>query len=145
MTTIRVELDERSYDIRIVSGDRTGLGAFARQRCKGSMAFVVSDEHVSTHADAAADALATEGFRPMMAVIPSGEVHKSLSTANYLYDALAEVQADMIGPLAGGLGDLGGAGGIPGISGIPGLPGMPPLPGGGDVPGIPGRSDDGEH
>jgi len=55
MTTIRVDLGERSYDIRIVSGDRRGPGPFARERCRGSLAFVVSDEHVSPHADAAAE------------------------------------------------------------------------------------------
>jgi nucleoid-associated protein EbfC len=76
-----------------------------------------------------------------------------LAASRDAYSALAEVQADMIGPLAGGLGDLGGAGGIPGlpdisgISGIPGLPGLPPLPGGDSdgTPGIPGQSEDGEH
>jgi nucleoid-associated protein EbfC len=77
-----------------------------------------------------------------------------LAASRDAYSALAEVQADMIGPLAGGLGDLGGAsgipGGIPGISGIPGIPGLPGLPSQPGSPetgsdGIPGRSEDGEH
>ena len=75
MTTLRTQLGERSYDIHVTSGDRAGVGPFARQRSRGSLAFVVSDEHVGEHADAVADALAAAGFRPVMAVLPSGEVH----------------------------------------------------------------------
>ena len=94
MTTIRVQLGERSYDIRIVSDDLRGLGPFARERCRGSLALVVSDEHVSAHADAAADALTAAGFRTAMSVLPSGEAQKSLVTAAHLYDGLAELRAD---------------------------------------------------
>jgi nucleoid-associated protein EbfC len=42
------------------------------------------------------------------------------------YRALSEVQAEMMGPLAGG---LGGAGGLPGVAGLQGIPGFPVLPG----------------
>ncbi len=112
MTTIRVQLGERSYDIRIVSDDRRGLGPFARERCRGSLAFVVSDEHVSAHADAAADALAAAGFRIATSVLPSGEAQKSLVTAAHLYDGLAEIQADrrtLVVAVGGGvIGDVAG-------------------------------------
>jgi hypothetical protein len=47
MTTIRVNLGDRSYDIAIRSGDSGGLGPFARQRCRGSVACVVTDENVA--------------------------------------------------------------------------------------------------
>jgi 3-dehydroquinate synthase len=112
MTTIRVDLGERSYDIHIVTNDARGVGAFARQRSRGSLAFVVSDEHVSPHADAVADALTAAGFRSVQALLPAGEVHKALATACYLYDALAEVQADrqtLVVAVGGGvIGDLAG-------------------------------------
>ena len=52
-------------------------------------------------------------------------------------DALAELQAEMMGPLAGGLGDLGGGMGLPGIPGMPGISGPPPS-GGLGGPGGPG-------
>jgi nucleoid-associated protein EbfC len=57
------------------------------------------------------------------------------------YRALGEIQAKMMGPLAGG---LGGAGGLPGMPGIPGIPGFPVLPGqveeaGNEPPGEPGQ------
>jgi len=42
------------------------------------------------------------------------------------YRALSEIQAQMLGPLAGG---IGGAGGLPGVPGLQGLPGFPVLPG----------------
>jgi nucleoid-associated protein EbfC len=64
-----------------------------------------------------------------------------LAAARDAYRELAEVQADMMGPLAGGLGGMPGAeGGVPGsgggVPGVPGLPGIPGLPG---VPGLPGE------
>ncbi len=112
MNTIHVELGERSYDIRIVSDDRHGLGPFARERCRGSMAFVVSDEHVSQHADAAANVLSAAGFRTAMSVLPSGESQKALVMASHLYDGLAEIQADrntLVVAVGGGVtGDLAG-------------------------------------
>jgi nucleoid-associated protein EbfC len=47
-----------------------------------------------------------------------------LAASRDAYRALADVQAEAMGPLAGGLGGAGGAG-----AGIPGLPGMPGIPG----------------
>ena len=46
-----------------------------------------------------------------------------LAACRDAYRALGDVQADMMGPLAGGIP------GIPGLPGLPGLPGQPPLPG----------------
>ena len=56
-----------------------------------------------------------------------------LAACRDAYRALGDVQADMMGPLAGGFGGVpgseGGGPGIPGLPGLPGLPGQPPLPG----------------
>ena len=52
-----------------------------------------------------------------------------LAACRDAYAALGDLQAEMMGPLAGGLGDLGGSVGLPGIPGLPGAPGLPPLPG----------------
>jgi nucleoid-associated protein EbfC len=51
--------------------------------------------------------------------------------------ALADVQAEAMGPLAGGLGA--GGGGIPGLEGLPGFPGLPSAPGSSQPP-IPGTT-----
>ena len=112
MNTLRVNLGDRSYDIAITSGDTAGVGPFARQRCKGSAAFLVSDEKVRPHADAVAQALIAAEFRVTMAVLPSGESQKSLASASSLYDRLADIQADrktLVVAVGGGVvGDLAG-------------------------------------
>src|SRR5262245_52438174 len=112
MTTLRVNLGERGYDIHITSGDRRGLGPYARERVSGSLAFIVSDEHVGEHADRVADDLASAGFLHEMAVLSSGETQKALPVASYLYDGLAEAQADrktLVVAVGGGvIGDLAG-------------------------------------
>jgi 3-dehydroquinate synthase len=112
MHTIRVDLGPRSYDIAVTSGAVAGIGAFARQRATGSRAFVVTDEHVSAHADAVAASLREVGFEPLIVALPSGEGQKALATASQLYDRLAEVRADrrtLVVPVGGGvMGDLAG-------------------------------------
>jgi 3-dehydroquinate synthase len=112
MTTIHVNLGERSYDIAITRGDRAGLGTFARESCRGTLAVVVADENVVAHADAFAASLSVAGFRTAVEVVPAGETSKSLVGAARLYDRLAEVQADrktLIVAVGGGVvGDLAG-------------------------------------
>jgi 3-dehydroquinate synthase len=112
MAMIRVKLGDRSYDISVVTDDRRGLGPFARARCRGAFAFIVSDEHVGQHADAVANALADAGLRTAVSVLPSGESQKSLVVASHLYDGLAATQADrntLVVAVGGGvIGDLAG-------------------------------------
>ncbi len=112
MQSIRVQLGERSYDIAIASGESTAIGSFARQRTKGNLAFVVTDEHVLEPADLVAASLRQAGFEPLLVSLPSGEAQKSLSMASYLYDRLAEVRADrraLVVAVGGGvIGDLAG-------------------------------------
>jgi nucleoid-associated protein EbfC len=77
--------------------------------------------------------------------IDSGDPAETASTLSDLilaasrdaYRALADVQAEAMGPLAGSLGGAGG--GIPGLPGMPGMPGQPPAPGTGQ-PTIPGTT-----
>ncbi len=110
--TVRVNLGERSYDIVVTSGDTAGLGPFARQRCRGTLAFLVTDEHVQSHADAAARTLGAVGFRVGKAVLRPGEQQKTLGSASLLYNHLADLQADrqtVIVAVGGGvIGDLAG-------------------------------------
>ncbi len=110
-TTVQVRLGERSYDVAVVSG-ADGPGPFARQRCRGALAFVVTDEHVTPHADAAAASLTAAGFRVSTTVLPPGEQQKALSVAAHLYDQLADLHADrrtLVVAVGGGVvGDLAG-------------------------------------
>lgn len=112
MATVHVNLGARSYDIAVTSGERGGLGSFARQRSAGSLAFLVSDEHVSDHAAAVATALTAAGFKTASITLPAGEAQKALTTAALLYDRLAELQADrktLVVAVGGGvMGDLAG-------------------------------------
>jgi 3-dehydroquinate synthase len=112
MTTVRVNLGERSYDIAIVSDHCAGLGPFARERTRGSAAFVVADEHTRPHAEAAVATLSNAGFRTTLDVLSSGESQKALSVASRLYDRLADLNADrrtLVVAVGGGVvGDLAG-------------------------------------
>jgi 3-dehydroquinate synthase len=112
MTGIRVLLGERSYDIHITSDDPSGVGAFARQRSSGLLAFVVGDSNVTSQAEAVASSLGTAGFRVVRASVPAGEESKSLARASGLYDQLADARADrgtLIVAVGGGVvGDLAG-------------------------------------
>jgi len=74
-----------------------------------------------------------------------------LAACRDAYDALGDLQADMMGPLAGGLGDLGASAGLPGLPGLtpPQIGGQPggfgqPLPADDDEPG-PDTPKPGEH
>jgi hypothetical protein len=59
-----------------------------------------------------------------------------LAASRDAYRALADVQAKLMGPLAGSFGGAGGSGtGGPGVPGLPGLPGLPGFPGQPTLPG----------
>ncbi len=111
-TTIRVNLGDRGYDIVITSQDPAGLGPFARQRCRGTNAIVVTDQNVEQLAKGAMASLQAAGFQTTLAILPPGEAQKSLSAASELYDRLAEIQADrrtLLVAVGGGvMGDLAG-------------------------------------
>ncbi len=112
MDSVRVQLGDRSYDIAVTSGDFDGLGPFVRQRAKGRQALIVTDEHVIAHASKVAEALDRVGLRTILVSLPAGEEQKSLATASYLYDQLAEMRADrqtLVVAVGGGvIGDLAG-------------------------------------
>jgi 3-dehydroquinate synthase len=112
MKSLRVPLAERSYDMVITRNDLAGVGAFARERCAGTGAFLVVDENVAVHADRVRAGLEGAGFRTASAFRPSGEEQKSLAVAAELYDALIDLPADrrtLVVAVGGGvIGDLAG-------------------------------------
>jgi 3-dehydroquinate synthase len=107
-----VNLGPRSYDIVVTSDDVAGLGPFARQRCRGELALVVTDANVEVHARRVAAVLENAGLRPRLVTLPSGEAQKALPVASHLYDRLADLQADrrtLVVAVGGGvIGDLAG-------------------------------------
>lgn len=112
MPSLRVNLGPRSYDIVVTTNDRAGLGSFARQRSPGTAALVITDAHVSQHADAVKQVLEQAGFKTSVAVRPAGEAQKSLDVAAALYDGLLDLPADrktLVVAVGGGvIGDLAG-------------------------------------
>jgi 3-dehydroquinate synthase len=112
MSAVHVHLGERSYEIQITSGDRTGIGPFAAACSSGRRAFVVTDEQVAYHLPALISALDLASFNTTTATLPSGETQKALAVASSLYDRLVDFRADrktLIVALGGGvIGDLAG-------------------------------------
>jgi 3-dehydroquinate synthase len=109
---VNVNLGPRSYDIAVCSNAPDGVGVFARQRSRGSLAFILTDLHIAPHADRVAASLRAAGFQTHTVTLPSGEAQKSLKTAELLYDALVNLHADrrtLVVAVGGGvIGDLAG-------------------------------------
>lgn len=110
--SLRVDLGPRSYDIVITTDDSAGIGAFARERVKGTSAVVVADGNVAGHARSIEQSLQASGFRTSVALRPPGEGQKSLAAAGELYDRLLDLHADrhtLVVAVGGGvIGDLAG-------------------------------------
>jgi 3-dehydroquinate synthase len=112
MTSIRVQLGARSYDIVVTTKDTAGVGSFARARLRGSLVLIVTDEHVVEHAERVRRTLEAAEFRAALAVLAAGEGQKSQAGASTLYDRLVELQADrraaVVAVGGGVVGDLAG-------------------------------------
>ncbi|WP_422930701.1 3-dehydroquinate synthase [Singulisphaera sp. PoT] len=116
---VRVELGPRSYEVRVVSGDRDGFAGFARSSLDATWsgrtchrALLVTDENVAEYHTPLVEAFASVDITATLAVVPSGETSKSLAVASDLYDDLVRLRADRhtaIVALGGGVvGDLAG-------------------------------------
>src|SRR3954471_17434303 len=113
MSTVRVNLGPRSYDIAITSGDALGVGPFVRKSLpQSSTALVVCDSNTQPQGRAVEAALAAEGIRTALATVPAGESSKSLEQLAKLYDALYDLAADrktaVVAVGGGVIGDLAG-------------------------------------
>jgi len=111
-TTLRVNLGPRSYDIAIVHDAMDEIGAFIRQRSKGSSALVVADRNVATAAMEIVDAIMAHGICARLVMLPPGEGQKALEVAASLFDELIDLPADrktLVIAVGGGvIGDLAG-------------------------------------
>lgn len=113
MRTVRVELDERSYDIRI--GDQLvgELGRYCSRLGLGRRCAVISDTTVAPlYAEAAIRSLKGAGFDPVAGNIFAGEQSKNLRSVNSCYTTLARHRLErksFVVALGGGVvGDLAG-------------------------------------
>ncbi len=111
--TVRVELAERSYDIRIGEDNLSEAGTFLLGQGRVTHTVILTDSHVDTpHARAVAESLAAQEVNVDMIVIEPGEPTKSVEAAASLWDAILEMGADrrsvMVAVGGGVVGDLAG-------------------------------------
>ncbi|ONF95781.1 3-dehydroquinate synthase [Sphingomonas jeddahensis] len=110
MTTIRVALGARSYDVVIEAGllGRAGehLAPLVGKRCVP----IVADANVAVHLETLRESLDAAGIASKPIVIPAGERSKSWATLETLTDRLLELgveRGDHVVALGGGvIGDL---------------------------------------
>lgn len=113
MTTVSVNLSERSYSIEIGTDNLSELGAHVRRWVKATHAVIITDEHVEQpHALTAASSLSTGGCAVDLLVVEPGESTKNVDSASFLWDKLLEIGADrktLVVAVGGGvIGDLAG-------------------------------------
>ena len=119
----QVNLGERSYPIRITTGELIQLGGFVRTGCKGTQALVVSDHNTrDPYADTVVRALSTR-FQVEMISLPAGEATKRLMVARQVYDRLIAMAANrqtLVVAVGGGvIGDLAGFVAATFVRGVP--------------------------
>ncbi|MEO1553040.1 MAG: 3-dehydroquinate synthase [Pseudomonadota bacterium] len=110
---VRVELDDRSYDILIGAGLLPRVGAFLQAIVKQKRVFVLSDETVwSLHGEALASGLGAAGLSAIEKVLPAGESTKNWTLLGETLDWLLQHGAgrdDILIAFGGGvIGDLTG-------------------------------------
>jgi 3-dehydroquinate synthase len=101
------------YEITVAPGLLGRAGEALRALSKASKAAIVTDSHLAaTHLPGLRDSLAKAGFEPIVATLPSGEDHKTLSDLIPVYDALLNARIERTTPilaLGGGVvGDMAG-------------------------------------
>ncbi len=101
------------YDVLVRPGGLSGLGLALRERKLNGPLALVSDEHVAPlYAEPALSSLRDAGYNVQLVVIPAGEEHKTLATANRLWEAFVQAGVERSGTvmaLGGGVvGDLAG-------------------------------------
>ena len=110
MTTLNVDLGERSYPI-FIGTNLLGDGELLRQFIPGNSALIVSNETVAPLYLKQAEAMLS-GLRYENVILPDGEKYKNLDVLNQIYDALLANRLDRnttIIALGGGVvGDMAG-------------------------------------
>jgi len=113
MEQLRVDLGERSYDIKIGYDILSQVGEYLKELNLGSKVMIITNELVdSLYGREVERAIKEAGFEVHIAKIGDGEKYKSLNTARELYDQAVEANLDRsstIVALGGGVvGDIAG-------------------------------------
>ena len=113
MKTLRVNIPNREYDIKIEKGLLEKAGELLLEVTKPSKVAIISDTTVAPiYAETLTQSLKKSGFTPFLVTVPSGESSKSLDRLEYLYTELLKekmTRSDIIVALGGGVvGDLTG-------------------------------------
>lgn len=113
MRTLKVNLKENSYDIKIEKGILKSLGKEVKEVFNGEKIFIITDENVDKYyGTLARNSLEEEGFKVEKLVLKPGEETKSFETMPKIYDRLLDfklTRKDLIITLGGGvIGDIGG-------------------------------------
>jgi 3-dehydroquinate synthase len=113
LRTVRVELGDRSYEIRIQPGVLDEAGKLLRGLLRGKRLLIVTDRNIGPkYGHALANSLKKAGFDGSAVELPPGEGAKSLDVAKFLYDRCFDAKLDRastIVALGGGvIGDLSG-------------------------------------
>ncbi|MDO9417469.1 3-dehydroquinate synthase [Pararhizobium sp.] len=111
--TVRVSLDDRSYDILIGPGLITSAGVEIAARMKGRKVAAITDANVAPiYLDALMASLSAEGIEAVSAILPAGEKTKSFDHLMEVCDAVLSARIernDAVVALGGGvIGDLTG-------------------------------------
>ena len=113
MTSVRVELGSRSYDILIGSGLLRDASSFASVARPRATALIVSNTTVAPlYGEALTAALRGRFARVLHCVLPDGEQYKDWNTVNQVFDSLLREHCDrrsVLFALGGGVvGDMAG-------------------------------------
>ncbi len=110
---IRVNLGDRSYEIRFGSGNLASMTRQVADQRGITHAVLITDDHVETlHAVTVAEALSDAGVAVDLIVVDAGESSKSVRTAESLWQQLLDANVDrksVVFAIGGGvIGDLAG-------------------------------------
>ncbi len=113
MKTLKVNIPNREYDIKIEKGLLERAGELLLEVTKPCKVAIISDSIVAPlYADKLSQSLKKSGFTPFLVTVPAGEASKSLACLEFLYTELLKekiTRSDMVVALGGGVvGDLTG-------------------------------------
>lgn len=113
MQTLRVNIPNREYDIKIENGLMDRCGEEMIKLFKPCRIAVITDSNVAPiYGERLLNSLTNSGFEPFLVTVPAGESSKSMEMLQFLYGELLQngiTRSDLIVALGGGVvGDLTG-------------------------------------
>lgn len=113
MGTIRIQLDDRGYDIHISPGLLSVSGELIARVCAGRNAAIVTNPHIGAlYSPDVVASLASAGISSQIITVPAGERYKTLRTVARMYERFLDQKLDrggvVIGLGGGVIGDMAG-------------------------------------